>query len=133
MLIKVQQDKPKAQSLKKMVEISLERINKQNLDYPSHTLADYYDIFKKLIEAIDAVEGIKFIGEGAHFLAIKDLCKRYNLSKSDEVLMQELREYRNRVAYEGFFVNKEYILSNQKRINYLIKNLLKKLNLLIQD
>ena len=53
MIIKIKPDKQKSESLKKMAEITLERLNKTNMeDYPSNTLEDYYDIIHKLLEAL---------------------------------------------------------------------------------
>lgn len=45
MITRVKPDSQKAESLKKMAEITLERLNKTDMEkYPSNTLEDYYDI-----------------------------------------------------------------------------------------
>ena len=53
MIIKVRQDKQKSESLRKMAEITLERLNNTDMGkYPSNTLLDYYDAVHKLMEAL---------------------------------------------------------------------------------
>lgn len=67
MITKIRPDKQKAESLRKMAEITLERLKKTDMEeYPSNTLLDYYDIIHKLMEAIALKEGTKIKGEGAH-------------------------------------------------------------------
>ncbi len=49
MIVKITPDKQKSDSLAKMAEITLERLNKTNFEeYPSNTLVDYYDIIHML-------------------------------------------------------------------------------------
>ena len=67
MITKIKPDKQKSESLKKLAEITLERLNKTSIeDYPSNTLLDYYDVIHKLMEALTLNEGVKIKGEGAH-------------------------------------------------------------------
>ncbi|MBS3145261.1 hypothetical protein J4414_00445 [Candidatus Woesearchaeota archaeon] len=67
MITKITPDKQKSQALLKMVEITLERLEKTDKkSYPSNTLVDYYDIIHKLLEAIALKGGIKAKGEGSH-------------------------------------------------------------------
>ena len=67
MIIKISPDKQKSESLEKMAEMTLERLDKTDMeDYPSNTLVDYYDTIHKLMEALTLKEGIKIKGEGAH-------------------------------------------------------------------
>lgn len=129
MIIKIQSNKQKARSLKEMAEITLKRLKEIDLKrYPTNTLTDYYDIIRKLIEALTSVEGIKVKGEGAHQEIIDYICKKYSFSESARQFLQELRDYRNRVSYEGFMVKSIYIESNCKRIEEIINKLLELLN-----
>jgi hypothetical protein len=65
MIIKVKPDEQKSESLKKMAEVTLERLNRTNMEeYPSNTLSDYYDVIHKLMEALTIKEGVKSKGEG---------------------------------------------------------------------
>ncbi len=124
MKLKIEPDKNKVESLKKMAEITLERLNKTNkADYPSNTLIDYYDIMHKILEAISLMEGTKVKGEGAHQELIDYICKKYKLEEQKRQFLQQLRDQRNRISYEGFSVNKDYIISNQEFIKNLIDRL----------
>jgi len=121
MKLKIQPDKQKAKALLKMAEITLHRLNELNkTKYPSNTLDDYYDIIHQLLEALSLLAGVKFKGEGAHQQLIDYACDTYNLGWTTGVFLQELRTYRNRIAYEGFSVSEDYIEQNNLRISEII-------------
>jgi len=112
-----------------MAEITLERLNKtEKTNYPSNTLVDYYDIIHKLLEAISLMEGTKIKGEGAHQELIDYIYKKHKLEEQKRQFLQQLRDYRNRISYEGFSVNKEYVANNQEFIKTLIDKLFEILN-----
>lgn len=115
----------KANSLLITAKITLDRLKETNKNkYPANTLTDYYDVLHKVMEAITSVEGTKFRGEGAHQELIDYICKKYRQSESIRVFLQELRDYRNRIAYEGFTVTKEYIETNSEKIEIIISTLI---------
>lgn len=124
MIIKISQDKQKAKSLRNMARITLKRLNKTNIEeYPSNTLVDYYDIIHKLMEAFTLEKGIKIKGDGAHIELINYMSKILILSESDRQFLQQIRDYRNRISYEGFMINKNYIIFNRDKILYIINRL----------
>ena len=117
MIIKTNQDKEKAKALLGMAEITLKRLQETEIEkYPSNSLTDYYDILHKLMDAISALDGIKIKGEGAHFELINYVCKTYNLTESTNKFFQDMREYRNRISYEGFTIKENYITQNKNKI-----------------
>ena len=60
MITKIKPDKQKSESLKKMAEVTLDRLGKTEIEkYPSNTLLDYYDIIHKLLEAIASKKELK--------------------------------------------------------------------------
>lgn len=124
MITKVTPDKQKALALKKMAEITLQRLKETDITkYPSNTLTDYYDTIHKLLEALTISQGVKFKGEGAHQELIDHVTKVHDLGEQTRQLLQQIREYRNKISYEGFMVNKNYIILNKEKINALIKEL----------
>ena len=130
MITKVQPDNQKAESLQIMAQITLQRLQEIELTkYPSNTLTDYYDIIHKLLEALALSKGIKFKGDGAHQELIDYTSKKYNLGEQTRQFLQQIRDYRNKISYEGFMLNKNYIILNQEKIktiiNILVKNLIK--------
>ncbi len=130
MIIKITPDIQKAQALVKMAEITLERLEKTEIsEYPSNTLVDYYDIIHKLLEAIALREGTKAKGEGAHQELIEYIVKYLKLDEQTRQFLQQLRDYRNRISYEGFMVQENFIITNQEKIKSIIEKLNKNLNL----
>lgn len=124
MILKIRPDKEKAKALLDMSKITLERLREiNNYKYPTNTLTDYYDSIHKLMESLLLIEGVKIKGEGAHQELIDYICKKYNLSESLRIFLQEMRDFRNRISYEGFMVNENYIKMNIKKIEGIIKTL----------
>ncbi|MGV8162580.1 MAG: hypothetical protein ACP5N2_04585 [Candidatus Nanoarchaeia archaeon] len=111
-----------------MAEITLERLSKTEIEeYASNSLIDYYDVLHKLMEALSLSKGYKIKGEGAHQELIDFVCKELALEDEVREFLQQMREYRNRVQYEGFFINKNYIFFNKEKIIFLINLLFSKL------
>lgn len=117
-------DKQKAISLKKMAETTLKRIKDTDIDkYASNALKDYYDALHELMDAIAALDGMKFSGEGAHEKLINNIASLYNLPEKDRIFLQELRNLRNRITYEGLFIEPDYVRKNAARIESLMQML----------
>ncbi len=121
---KVKPDKQKALALQIIAKNTLKRLSETNTTtYPTNTLIDYYECIRKLIEAICCLEGVKFDGEEAHKLSINHIHKIKLISESERIFLQDLRNYRNRVNYEGLFINIEFIQENEERIKEIINKL----------
>ena len=128
MITKIRPDIQKSESLKKMAEITLERLSKTKMEeYPSNTLVDYYDIIHKLMEALTLRTGIKIKGEGAHEELIDYIAKTHNIDEQTRQFLQQMRDYRNRISYEGFMVHKNYVALNKDKISSIIALLSNKL------
>jgi len=126
MKIKKSPDKEKAKSLLEMAKITLNRLSKMDKKaFPSNTVLDYYNILHNLMEALSSIKGIKIKGKGAHYELIKHIYSEYGLDRSSEEFLQQLRELRNRISYEGFFIDKSFIERNDPRIENIINNLIK--------
>lgn len=128
MIIKIKPDKQKSESLKKMAEITLERLDNTDMEkYPSNTLLDYYAAVHKLMEAITLREGIKAKGEGAHQELIDYVAKQKKIDEQMRQFLQQMRDYRNRISYEGFMIHENYIDLNKAIIKGIIKHLFEQL------
>jgi hypothetical protein len=126
MIVKCKKDVQKSESLKKMAKITLERLKKTEIEkYPSNTLLDYYDTIHKLLEALTLREGIKIKGDGAHQELIDYVSKKQNFGEGTRKFIQQMRDYRNRISYEGFMIHKNYISLNKNKIEEIIDNLFK--------
>ncbi len=128
MITKVKPDKQKSESLKKMAEITLQRLDNTDMGkYPSNTLLDYYDVVHKLIEALTLREGIKVKGESAHQELVDYIAKQQKIDEQMRQFLQQMRDYRNRISYEGFMIHKNYIDLNKEIIRRIIKHLFEQL------
>ena len=124
MIIKTTPDKNKASALIIMAEITLERLKSTDkLKYPANTLNDYYDIIHKLMEAAASINGMKIKGDGAHKELIDFISASMALSEGKRVFLQQLREYRNRMHYEGFAIRDIFINANEALILEIINTI----------
>ena len=133
MITTIQPDRQKAESLKAAAETTLQRLQETEIEkYPSNTLKDYYDVAHMLMDAIALIEGVKTRGEGARQELIDYIAKKYSLGEQTRQFLQQMRDYRNRISYEGFTINKNYIVLNREKIKEIIKTLSEKLKKLIE-
>jgi pentatricopeptide repeat protein len=124
MIARGKPDHQKAKALRAMATITQQRLEKTEQEkYPSNTLTDYYDIIHKLMEARTFDAGVKIKGEGAHQQLIDYLAKEHLIDEGMRVFLQEMREQRNRIAYEGFSIPASYITQNRLRIKKIIERL----------
>lgn len=126
---KVTIDKQKAIALNKTAFKTIERINETDIEkYAANVLKDYYDAIHELLESITCLDGIKISGKGAHEKLINYISKTYKLDESNKIFLQELRNYRNRISYEGLSIESDYIIRNKNKINFIIESLKKIIN-----
>jgi uncharacterized protein (UPF0332 family) len=125
MMLIIQPDREKAKALVEMARVTLERLSELSPEkYPSNTLTDYYDSIHKLMDALSLTAGIKFTGEGAHKELIEYIAKKFSLEERLRGFLQQMREYRNRIAYEGFVVKENFIQLNRDLIGAIIDRLI---------
>lgn len=122
-------DEERAKSLKRMADKTLERIRETDEEkYTTQVVRDYYNVVHNLLEAISMSIGKKVEGRGAHAELISFISKKFEMETSQEQFLQNLRKYRNRISYEGFFMQKDYLKRNEERIIESIEKLNKILN-----
>lgn len=124
-LIRVTPDKEKAKSILKMADITLEMIKSIDAKrFSSNVTKEYYDTIRELISTILLLDGHKTYGEGAHKKLIEYLqLKHQEFSEYEILLIDDLRITRNKIAYDGFFVENEYIERKVKDIQKIIMKL----------
>ncbi len=128
MKYKITPDKQKSNSLKNMAKITLERLDDTDkLKYPANTLDDYYNVIHYLMEALACLKGIKFKGDKAHFELIEYVSNILGFSELERNFLQELRDFRNKISYEGLSIKKEYVERNQGKIKRIITKLKKEI------
>lgn len=126
-LIRIAPDKEKAKAILKMVETTLAMIESIDIDkFPSNIAKEYYEAIRELLSAILLLDGYKTYGEGAHKKQIEYLENNYKEFKGHEIfLIDELRVVRNKIAYDGFFVEKDYIKRKTKDVKAIVEKLKK--------
>jgi uncharacterized protein YutE (UPF0331/DUF86 family) len=75
-----------------------------------------------------SLEGIKFNGDNAHKELIDYTCQKL-FNSQDRIFLQELRQFRNQIAYEGFNIDKNYLERNIKKIETYISILINKIKI----
>ena len=130
-LIRIIPDKEKAKSILKMTDTTLKMIKEINIDkFSSNITKEYYEIIRELMTIILLLDGYKTYGEGSHKKLIEYLELNYReFDKSEIYFIDDLRNIRNKIAYDGFFVEINYILNNIKNIQRIIE----KLNKIIEN
>jgi len=126
-LIKITPDNEKARSILKMTELIEERINNQDRKKMGALItADYYEILKELITAVLLMDGYKTL---IHRDLIEYLREKYKEFSSYELsFLDDLRVLRNRISYEGFFIEPSYLGRNESLLKSLILKLKKLAN-----
>ena len=129
-LIRVTPDKEKAKSILKMVDTTIEMIKVIDVaKFSSNVTKEYYDVIRELMTVVLLLDGYKTYGEGAHKKLVEYLQSNYKEFNEYEIsLIDELRITRNKIAYDGFFVEKDYV---ERKIND-IKEITDKLKAIIE-
>ena len=114
-----------------MVEVTLRMIEEINTEkFPSNIIKEYHDVVRELISILALLDGYKTIGEGAHKELIDYLKDNYSqFSQQEIIFLDQLRTNRNRITYDGFFIDSDYVIRNKDSIRKIIN----KLNNLIQQ
>lgn len=126
-LIKITPNKEKSKSILKMVDTTLEMVKNIDINkFPSNVTKEYYDIIRELLSVVLLLDGYKTYGEGAHKKLIDYINLNYDeFNKSEISLIDDLRIIRNKIAYDGFFVEKDYVNRKIGGINKIIEKLKK--------
>ena len=121
-LTKITADKERARSMLKMTSLIEERIKIQDKKkMTALIIADYYEVAKELTTAILLVDGYKTLSHKDLIDYLKDKYSQFNANEISH--MGDLRILRNRVTYEGFFIESSYLTRNESLFKGIIKKL----------
>lgn len=119
-ILDVTPDIQQAESLRKMALSTLKRIDETDKQrFTTQVVKDYYDILHYLLEGLSLSTGKKVEGRGAHAALISFVCQQFDLEPSVQRFLQDLRRFRNQIAYEGFFIQPDYLDRNEHRIKLI--------------
>lgn len=124
-LIKITPNAERAKHILKIAEITIKRLEIVNSkEFITLTTKDYYDAIKELMTAVALLDGYKTRGEGAHKILIEYIFMKYKEFKTHEmVVINDMREKRNKIYYEGLFVPEDYLEKRMEEINSVIKKI----------
>ena len=124
-LIKVTADKEKAKSILKMADTTIEMIKVIDIaKFSSNVTKEYCDVIRELISVVLLLDGYKTHGEGAHKKLVEYLQSNHKeFNEYQTSLIDDLRITRNKIAYDGFFVDKDYIEGKANDIKEIIDKL----------
>ena len=116
----VEKDSEKIKSIIKMTDIELRIISniEVNKDTASKLAKDYYEIIKELLTALLLSRGLK---SSNHECLISFFKANFAEHEYEAKLIHELKNIRNRVSYDGYFVDEDYITKNKLEFNQIIK------------
>lgn len=107
-LIKMTPNPERAKNLLAQIEIRLkDASNKDSAEFTTLIIEAYYEIIKELLTALLSVDGYKTL---SHTTLIDYLRATYTKQFTEHEIqtIDELRKNRNRIAYEGFSIKKDY-------------------------
>ena len=127
-LIKITPNKERARNILSMIALIEERIKLQNVvKMAALIISDYYEIIKELITAILLVDGYKTLSHKDLIDYVKEKYKEF--SQHEISVLDNLRILRNRIAYEGFHIEKSHLSRNE----YLFKSIIIKLRKILEE
>ncbi|MDD5086547.1 MAG: hypothetical protein PHV16_02230 [Candidatus Nanoarchaeia archaeon] len=117
-------DENKISSILKMCSLRLKFAKKQEItDETSSIITEiYYEIIKELLTALLLKKGFK---SDNHECLISYFKENYQNYEYETNIIHELKGIRNRINYEGFFIEKKYLIKNKLEFEHIIQLLIK--------
>ena len=123
----VKKDFEMAKSILKMIEVRTKASEILTSDeFISLKLEGYYEVIKETITALMAVGGYKTLSHEVLVSYLKEFYTEF--SESEISLIDQIRRLRNKIAYKGFFIDKDYLDRNEIKIKSIIEKLRHTLN-----
>ncbi|MBM5805661.1 MAG: hypothetical protein FJZ49_06350 [Candidatus Verstraetearchaeota archaeon] len=120
---RVRPDKEMARSMLKMIEVRMrmmESVSRE--DFASLVVEGYYEVIKETLTALMALDGYKTLSHEVLVGYLKEFFPQF--SESEALLVDRLRQLRNKISYMGFFVDPDYLERNERRIKEVVEKLL---------
>lgn len=123
---KVKVDEEKIKSLLKVCSVRLKFLEKQDVDRETASIISegYYEIIKELLTALLLKKGLK---SDNHECLVSFFKENFPDREYETHMIYELKNIRNRIAYDGLFVEKVYLEKNKVEFKHIIEFLLKQI------
>lgn len=116
----VEVDREKISSILKMCNVRLKVLKQIKLDEETASVIaeDYYEIIKELLTALLLLSRLK---SSNHECLISFFKQNYPEKEYETGMIYELKGIRNRINYEGLFIEKSYVEKNRLEFEHIIK------------
>ena len=116
---KVEIDIERVNSILRMCLIRLRVVQGILLDRETASIVaeDYYEIIKELLTALLLLQGLK---SENHECLIAFFKQAYPAKEYETGIIFELKKIRNKISYEGFFIELEYVQRNMVEFRHII-------------
>ncbi len=120
-------DTDKIASIIKMSKVRLRFLQKQEADKETASIITegYYDVIKELLISLLLKAGLK---SANHECLISYFQTHYPQYEYETSILSELKNIRNRITYDGIFVEKSYLDKNRLEFEHIISLLLNIVN-----
>ena len=121
---KIKPDRAIAVSLLNMIEVRLKDLKlKDRSEFASLIVEAHYEIIKDALTALMALDGYKTLSHEAPISYMDEFFPEF--SESEVLFADLLRKLRNRIAYEGFFIEPAFVERNAEKLDGLVSKLVK--------
>ena len=123
---KVEPDQDKINSILKMTKVRHRVLNyiKQDSETTSIICENYYEIMKELLIAIMIKDGLK---SKNHECLVSYFKRKYPNYEFEISVIHYLKKIRNKISYDGFFIEEDYLEKNKLEFEHIINLLIDKI------
>jgi hypothetical protein len=121
-------DRQMAKAILKMIEVRMKALGlKDRKEFASLVVEDYYEIIKEAVTALMALDGYKTLSHEVLVGYLKEFYPQF--SEAEILLVDQLRQLRNRIAYKGFFITNDFLERTEARM----KTVVSKIKTILED
>jgi hypothetical protein len=121
-LKKITPNKERAKALYEMALQTEKMLSETKYEYSAIILKEYYNLIRELITAIMYFDGFKVLGDGKHIKTVYYL-EKIGFLKDEIIFVDQLRDIRNRIYYEGVNIDAELLKRKEPSIKSIIEKL----------
>jgi hypothetical protein len=115
-------DRQMAKAILKMIEVRTKALRLMDRkEFASLVVEDYYEITKEAITALMALDGYKTLSHEVLVAYLKEFYPQF--SESEILLVDQLRQLRNKIAYKGFFIAHDFLERTEARMKAMVSKI----------
>lgn len=119
---RVAPDRQMAKAILKMIEVRMKALSLvDRKEFASLVVEDYYEITKEAITALMALDGYKTLSHEVLVAYLREFYPQF--SESEILLVDQLRQLRNKIAYKGFFITHDFLERTEVRMKAIVSKI----------